>query len=898
MKAVISRLLIFIWLVQIAIPLSIVPTQSETENHIICQGAGVGLPMLLIASLCAEVFSANKVWIGGTDTTWNTAGNWSASGVPGTTDSVVLDSQATKNCGLNSAGSVNRFTIKSNFTRTFYQLTNTLTVGAGGFSQAGGTFTGGNSTITINGDYTLTGGTITSTTGNLAVAGVWNTANSGAFTVNGGTFTHNGGTLLLNKGLQDNQLSATITIGLASKRLTLGALHFSTTSNNGSIVTYNITSGDTLTVTKTLSYDNSGTGINRINGGAIEAQDSIVCNVSGGGNTSIIVNGNKTQYYKCVSGQSVSNLILNTTDSLNPASTDFGVGDFTLTTGVFVCPTGTLYINGQANTAGTGNFTVNGGTFKHNNGIVSFYKSSIGASQTATITIGLASKRLTFYSLTFNPMANNGASQTYTITSGDTLTVTKTFRQSNQSGGGSGGVTYVNTGAIEAQDSVLIYGGANGGTASLIVNGNKTQYYSSTGGNCPPLTLNTTDSLKPASGTTVFGANGFTSTAGTFVCPTGIFTVCNMNVNTASNFTFNGGTFVHNNGTLQLYGNAVDNTNTITVTIGTASKRLTLGGLWLYSSHNCCGIENFNIASGDTLTVTKTFRQSNNSSSDYVNTGTIEAQDSVVFAVSGGGGTANFILNGTGTQYLINSGGGLIPSGSWIVNKSSGAVVLGSNITFPAKLRITSGTFNNGATYKLTTGDSLIIGAAGNYVDTGTGGLTLAGPVNNSGTVMINGNGDGCGDGDSIFIRSSLNGTRRNWAGTGAFQIIDVKIRDMSSTPAITAYSSTDSLNNTTNWTIDANCYVPSATTIRPAAAKRLAIVTMNGTNFLATQGLGEIMIGAIHLGAAQSWSTTAIVDTVPTAATFGTNNAIIINNSLGKDTVIFRVTNPGITIP
>ena len=89
MIAAISRFLIFTWLIQIAIPLTATPVVEHDDNVVVCEGAGVGLPMLLIASLCAEVFSANKFWIGGIDTTWNTAGNWSASGVPGTTDSVV-----------------------------------------------------------------------------------------------------------------------------------------------------------------------------------------------------------------------------------------------------------------------------------------------------------------------------------------------------------------------------------------------------------------------------------------------------------------------------------------------------------------------------------------------------------------------------------------------------------------------------------------------------------------------------------------------------------------------------------------------------------------------------------------------------------------------------------------
>jgi hypothetical protein len=237
-------------------------------------------------------------------------------------------------------------------------------------------------------------------------------------------------------------------------------------------------------------------------------------------------------------------------------------------------------------------------------------------------------------------------------------------------------------------------------------------------------------------------------------------------------------------------------------------------------------------------------------------------------------------------------------SGAWKVDKTAGSVVLGSAITFPGKLRITSGTLSNGATYNLTVTDSFVIEASGSYVDTGTGNLILGAPILNNGTVIMNGRGGGCGDSDAVFIRSSLNGTRRNWAGSGKFQIIDVMIRDMASTPAITAYSSTDSSNNTTNWTIDTNCYVPSITNIRPAGAKRTAIITINGDNFLSAQNTGQLVIGTLGLGTAQSWNDSVIVDTVPASATLGTNNAIITNNAIGKDTTVIRVTNPSITIP
>ena len=75
----------------------------------------------------------------------------------------------------------------------------TLTVGAIGFSQAGGTFTGGTAAITVNGPFSLTGGTFTSTSGTMTV--------TGNFTQGAGTFAPNGGILRFAGG------AATIDVG-------------------------------------------------------------------------------------------------------------------------------------------------------------------------------------------------------------------------------------------------------------------------------------------------------------------------------------------------------------------------------------------------------------------------------------------------------------------------------------------------------------------------------------------------------------------------------------------------------------------------------------------------------------------------------------------------------------
>jgi len=62
--------------------------------------------------------------------------------------------------------SVDALQVNSGYTNTLTQSSGkTVTVGSGGFSQAAGTFAGGDSAIDINGAFALSGGTFTSTSG-------------------------------------------------------------------------------------------------------------------------------------------------------------------------------------------------------------------------------------------------------------------------------------------------------------------------------------------------------------------------------------------------------------------------------------------------------------------------------------------------------------------------------------------------------------------------------------------------------------------------------------------------------------------------------------------------------------------------------------------------------------
>ena len=89
-------------------------------------------------------------------------------------------------------------TITSNASITSMSLENAVTVTkssgvkltlSGSYSQSAGTFSGGNSAVTVGTSFNLSGGTFTSTSGTLDVGTTFN--------YTGGTFTHNSGTVLL-----------------------------------------------------------------------------------------------------------------------------------------------------------------------------------------------------------------------------------------------------------------------------------------------------------------------------------------------------------------------------------------------------------------------------------------------------------------------------------------------------------------------------------------------------------------------------------------------------------------------------------------------------------------------------------------------------------------------------
>ena len=320
----------------------------------------------------------------------------------------------------------------------------------------------------------------------------------------------------------------------------------------------------------------------------------------------------------------------------------------------------------------------------------------------------------------------------------------------------------------------------------------------------------TSGNFTPGSGLITFNS-AFALNGGTFNAPSGTLTFAGDPVTFGA-----GGTFNHNNGTVAFTGNNANLTLPGTLTFGnvTLNKNDTV----------------LSFVTASTLVVTGSLTLTNGVMS-FNSGSTIEAQGAVSIASTFDGGSVNFRFGGSANQAFANNGG-LNPSGTWTVNKPAGTVTANTSLTLDVSqpLTITSGSLLLGSGSNLTCG-VLTIGATGRLVNNSSTTITLGGNPVNNGIVDLQGGGATCPDSDTILLRSSVNGTRRNWSGTGRFRIVDVDLRDQGAPALTTIYSSTNTGNNL-NWTFDAGCPIPLsiAPTSVNLSAGSTQTFTANGT--------------------------------------------------------------------
>lgn len=239
-------------------------------------------------------------------------------------------------------------------------------------------------------------------------------------------------------------------------------------------------------------------------------------------------------------------------------------------------------------------------------------------------------------------------------------------------------------------------------------------------------------------------------------------------------------------------------TNNGTVTVNTT---MTLTGNWTQGSSSV-----LNLAGTTPFSGAGTFDASTNANTvNYTNGAqTVKAVTYSSLGLSGGGTktmtsvttvNANFSMSGTATTavpVLTTIGGNLSVTGT-------ASMTLGANLVVTGTTTIGDGTnasvFNQGATFNFTSGAVSVL-ASGSWTNTGTGDVTLAGDVSNTGAITLNsGNGSQCVDAaNDIAVTSSVGATQRTWSGAGTFTLYNLSVTDMLG--ARTAYNSTFSNSN------------------------------------------------------------------------------------------------------
>ncbi len=168
---------------------------------------------------------------------------------------------------------------------------------------------------------------------------------------------------------------------------------------------------------------------------------------------------------------------------------------------------------------------------------------------------------------------------------------------------------------------------------------------------------------------------------------------------------------------------------------------------------------------------------------------------------------------------------GTIGSASGITKNGMGTLSTTGAVTLGAALTVNNGTFDQASSLSGPT--AVTIATSGVWSNVGTGAVTLAGAVVNSGVITLNSNnGTTCIDGpNSILVRSSITNTLRAWSGTGIFNMQNLDVDDMTGA-GVTVYNST--LSGDTTWTVGScGVTVSGSANGNNAATVKLAI---NGT--------------------------------------------------------------------
>ncbi|HEV7745972.1 MAG TPA: DUF4214 domain-containing protein [Pyrinomonadaceae bacterium] len=470
---------------------------SKTSKWLTFGAVAVSLAMVVYfprAVVAANIFWDNG---GGADHNWSNPLNWSGDVVPGSGDIAVFDSSsgaATIDAGF--GGSIGGIDMRTGYLGTItHSSGTTLTVGASGFSQVAGTFTGGSGNLDINGRLSFSGGVFTASS---------NTTSVQAFSLSGGTFIHNNGTFVLDG---NNSVDTSASPAVALNNLTI--------DKSGGFFTL----GGSFIVNGTVNLNNG----EFLFGGPIDAKGAVnILPTFNSGNGSLTISGPATRIITLAAGTSMPNTTLNSPNvtlatsgsgtltcpsltvqdgTINQGGADFAIsGPYSQTGGTFNGSASMITVNGpfgQSNgtfTGGSGNldfngnFHLSGGTFTASSSttfvagqfthdppppppLVGVFNHNGGT----FVLDGNGEFDHNFTGVTFNNLTiNKGHGMRVFLNS--TLVVAGTMTLAD-------GLT--NTGTLEARGAVVVGAAFDGGTGDLTFAGAANQIFTNNGGANP-----------------------------------------------------------------------------------------------------------------------------------------------------------------------------------------------------------------------------------------------------------------------------------------------------------------------------------------------------------------------------------------------------------------------------
>jgi|GEM_PF-5252779 len=670
-----------------------------------------------------------NTWTNGNATgIWNDAGNWSG-GIPGAADDVVFDATSTTNCAIDVNASVNSITIAASYAGTVTQNTGTTIDVAADFTQNGGTFSGGDSYIDINGALTLSAGTFTATSNELRCAT--------DFDITGAvTFNNNSGTVLFDGGTNNNSFDINSTLSLYDLEIAKGNNNRRVAIGANDVIT--ITNDLTLTNGEFNSADINNPGKLRLNDGSVSLN---IASTFDGGTSVLLIDHTRTVGVP-------ASIRMNGLE-LTDAGATVNIGNLTVIEGPIILTNGTIDDQGNSvdyqrsiTVGASGTFTTTG--------------TSILSGENGTIDVQTTH---TFNNLTIN---KSGGNRIMTIASGDTLITTGTLTLTNGN---------FNTGVLEPQSTVTHNSTYDGGDAALYLGSAATVSLST--GAMLGIHLNNAGAVVdcPTSGALrfegdilldngTFNGHGSTGTGNAsldideeITINGGTFNFSTGTTNFAGSLTYTAGTVNHQNGTV-IFNSGNDETIDLSSSISLFNVDLAMG------NNDDLIISNSNLIASNNLDL----------SNGRIQTGIIEVGAVVtldagfdganaggrISFTSGNSSTSNFGAGGSAPGIIVQAGATCTINGPTI----------GNSLVIEGLLSMAGGSFvgDNG---EITINSTMDLSGTAAFTATSLGELTVSGDFSQtSGTPSFTG-GTAAMDFNGSFTQSVGTFT----AGSGNFDI-------------------------------------------------------------------------------------------------------------------------------